>query len=88
MCTGKHLCRSLFFDKVAGLRLAKLLKKRLHHRCLRVNIAKFLRTSFLRSCSKFLEFYAKIANSSEPTFITDAEEGPEYASGAAFTHLL
>ena len=27
--TGKHLCRSLFFNKVAGLRPATLLKKRL-----------------------------------------------------------
>ena len=26
--TGKHLCKSLFFDKVTGLRLATLLKKR------------------------------------------------------------
>ena len=26
---GKHLCQSLFFDKVAGLRPATLLKKRL-----------------------------------------------------------
>ena len=27
--TGKHLCQSLFFNKVAGLRPAILLKKRL-----------------------------------------------------------
>ena len=27
--TGKNLCQSLFFDKVAGLRPATLLKKRL-----------------------------------------------------------
>ena len=27
--TGKHLCQSLFFHKVAGLRPATLLKKRL-----------------------------------------------------------
>ena len=26
---GKHLCQSLFFNKVAGLRSATLLKKRL-----------------------------------------------------------
>ena len=31
--TGKHLCQSLFFNKVAGLRPATLLKKRLWHRC-------------------------------------------------------
>ena len=42
--TGKHLCRSLFFDKVAGLRPATLLKKRLWHRRFPENFAKFLRT--------------------------------------------
>ena len=31
--TGKHLCQSLFFNKVEGLRPATLLKKRLWHRC-------------------------------------------------------
>ena len=30
----KHLCQSLFFNKVAGLRPVTLLKKRLCHRCL------------------------------------------------------
>ena len=44
---GKHLCQSLFFNKVAGLRPATLLKKRLWHRCFPVNFAKFLRTPFL-----------------------------------------
>ena len=45
--TGKHLCQSLFFNKVAALRPATLLKKRLWHRCFPVNFAKFLRTPFL-----------------------------------------
>ena len=45
--TGKHLCQSLFFNKVAGLRPATLLKKRLWYRCFSVNFAKFLGTSFL-----------------------------------------
>ena len=31
--TGKHLCQSLFFNKIAALRPATLLKKRLWHRC-------------------------------------------------------
>ena len=44
--TGKHMCQRLFFNKVAGLRPASLLKKRLWHRCFPVNIAKFLRTPF------------------------------------------
>ena len=34
--TGKHLCQSLFLNKVAGLR----------HRYFPVNFAKFLRTPF------------------------------------------
>ena len=42
----KHLCQSLFFNKVAGLRPATLLKKRLWHKCLTANFAKFLRTPF------------------------------------------
>ena len=45
--TGKHLCQSLFFNKVEGLRPATLLKKRLWHRRFRVNFAKFLRTPFI-----------------------------------------
>ena len=43
---SQHLCQSLFFNKVAGLSLASLLKKRLWHRCFPVNFVKFLRTPF------------------------------------------
>ena len=51
--TGKQLCLSLFFNKVAGLRPgpATLEKKRLWHRCFPVNVAKFLRTPFLQNTS-------------------------------------
>ena len=49
--TGKHLRQSLFFNEVAGLRPATLLKKRLWRRCFPVNFAKFLRTPFLRNTS-------------------------------------
>ena len=45
--TRKYLCQSFFFNKVADLRPATFLKKRLWHRCFLVNFAKFLRTSFL-----------------------------------------
>ena len=44
--TGKHLCQSLFLNKVAGLRPATLLKKRLWYKCFPVNFVKFLRTPF------------------------------------------
>ena len=42
-----NTCVSLFFDKVAGLRPANLLRKRLWHRCFPMNFVKFLRTSFV-----------------------------------------
>ena len=44
--TGKHLCQSLFFNKVAGLRPAVLLKKRLCHRYFPVNFAKNFKNTF------------------------------------------
>ena len=47
--TGKHLCQSLFFNKVAGP--ATLLKNSLWHKCFRVNFVKFLRTLFLQNNS-------------------------------------
>ena len=42
----KHMCQNLFFINVAGLRTAKLLKKRLWHRFFPVIFAKFLRAFF------------------------------------------
>ena len=45
--TEKHLCQSLFFNKVASLRPATSFKKRLWHRCFSVNFAEFLRTPFI-----------------------------------------
>ena len=52
--TGKHLYRRLFFNKVAGLRAASLLKKRLWHRCFSVSFAKFLRAPFTINTSGWL----------------------------------
>ena len=49
--TGKHLCQSLFFNKVAMLRPANVLKMRLWHSCFPVNFAKFLRTPVLQNTS-------------------------------------
>ena len=40
-----------FFNKLADLRFATLLKKRLWHRCFPVNFAKLLRTPFLQNIS-------------------------------------
>ena len=44
--TRKHLCQRLFFNKVAGLWPATILKKRLWYRCFPVNFVNFLRAPF------------------------------------------
>ena len=45
--TGKHLCQSLFFNKVAGLTPVTLFIKRLWTQVFSCEFAKFLRTPFL-----------------------------------------
>ena len=49
--TEKRLYQSHFLNKVAGLRTATLLKKRLWHRSFSVKFAKFLRTPLLQNTS-------------------------------------
>ena len=49
--TGKQLCQSLFFNKVASVRPATLLRKGLWQRFFSVTFAKFLRTPFLKNTS-------------------------------------
>ena len=44
--TGKHLCFSLFFNKVAGL---KALKDSKQHGCFPVKFAKFVRMPILKN---------------------------------------
>ena len=44
--TGKHLCQSLFFNKVAGLRPSTLLKKRLWYRCFPFNFFEIFKNPF------------------------------------------
>ena len=44
--TGKHLRRGLFLNKIADLKPATLLSKRLWKLCFLVNFAKSLRTPF------------------------------------------
>ena len=45
--TEKHLCQSLFFIKVAGLRACNFIKKETLAQCFPVNFAEFLRTPFI-----------------------------------------
>ena len=63
----KHLCYSLFFNEIAGLRPAILLKERLWHKCFPVNFAKFLRTPFLQNTSGNC-FCSDILNSQRQTY--------------------
>ena len=48
--TRKHLCQTLFLNKVAGLKPTSI-KKRLWHRCFPVSFEKFLGIPFLQSTS-------------------------------------
>ena len=48
--TGKHLCRSPFFKKVASL-ACNFIKKEARHSCFPVNFVKFLRTPSLQNTS-------------------------------------
>ena len=51
-------CASVsFFDKVAAIRPAILLKRRLWHRCFPVNFARFVRTPFFREQFWWLLLY-------------------------------
>ena len=63
--TGKHLCQRHFLNKVADLRPATLLKKRLWHRCSPVNFAEFLGAPFLQNTWRKLLFMFR-----KPTEIT------------------
>ena len=63
--TGKDLCQSPFYNKVAGFRPVTLLEKRLSHRHFRVNFEKFLRTPFIQNTSRRLLLkFEKVLNTS------------------------
>ena len=62
--TEKHQCRSLFFNRNAGLRYGTLLKKRLWHRCFPVSFAKKLRKPFFKEHLWWLRPYYKVFCSS------------------------
>ena len=49
--SGKHLCQSLFFNKVADLRPETLSKKSIWYSCFPVSFVEFVRTPFLQSTS-------------------------------------
>ena len=61
--TGKHMCQSLLFNKVAGLRPTTLLKKRLRHRLFPVNFAKFLKFNFFYRAPPVPASHSELKNS-------------------------
>ena len=72
--SGKQLYQSLFFNKVADIRPATLLKKRLWHRCFPVSFAKFLKTLFLQNtsggclCAQFYHVHSSIVFNFQCTY--------------------
>ena len=73
--TRKHLCQSLFLNKVVCLRPATLLKKRLWHRCFPVNFTKFLRTPFSTEHPRWL----LLAFSGSSFLIIQVFQGPGFS---------
>ena len=51
---GKHLCQTLFLNKVTSHRPTTFLKKRLLHKCFPKTFLKFLRTTFLTEYLRWL----------------------------------
>ena len=74
--TGKHLCQSLFFNKVAGLRAATLLEKKLWRRSFPENFVTFLRTPFLTEhlCGCSETYHNSYANQFISHFLTWTRE--------------
>ena len=76
--TVKHLCQSLFFNKVADPRPATSLKKGLWHRWFAVNFAIFLRAPIFTSCGCFWGVLRTLLNIHDRTFFPKMVEGHIY----------
>ena len=57
--TGKNLCWSLFFNKVASLKTYNFIKKRLQHEYFHVNIAQLLRAASFMEHLRWLLLHLK-----------------------------
>ena len=68
--TGKHLCQSVFFNKVTGLRAATLLNKKLWHKFLPVNFCEIFTTASDFICGVFfILFIIKIFRLEKSRFV-------------------
>ena len=70
--TGKHLCQSLFFNKVYYNFIKRtLLKRKLWQRCFHVDFVKFLRTPSLQNTSgRLLLYYYHFLTQKNSFFVT------------------
>ena len=74
---GKHLCQSVFFNKVAGLRPATLLKKRLWQRYFLLKFEKFLRTPFLTEHLRWLLLFRLITEAGSQNVLHKSSENSD-----------
>ena len=63
------------FNKVAGFKDCKFIKKRLQHGCFPVNIAKFFRTTILKNICEWLEQTVKAVTAPSTVSCTDHFSG-------------
>ena len=73
----KHLCQSLFFNKVEGLRPKPLLKKGFWHRRFSVNFVNCSRTRFLQNTSGRL-FPKEVGHLREMSYMNNNETSSSY----------
>ena len=58
--TGRHLCWSLFFNKIAGLRAFNFIKKKYQRSCFPVKVAKFFRAPTFKNIREQLLLYLHV----------------------------
>ena len=84
----KHLCQSLFFNKVADLRPATLFKKRLWHRHFPVDFGKFLRTPIFTEHLQWLLLILTHFRSSRPEVFLEISQNSQENTCTSFYLLI
>ena len=95
----ENTCARVFFNKVACLRPATLLKKGLWYRCFPVNFANFIRILFLQNTFGWLfllkpsqtskmELYVKIINGFHPLTIFTKSSVLEFWQDSKYTSKI
>ena len=82
---GKHLCQSLFFNKVAGLTHATLSKNRLWHRCFPWEVCEISKKTFLQNTSRRL-LLKKVSNDNHHTKVR--RNNSSFSFGFGSSHIF